>query len=70
MNNTIILILALLGTLSDLFELTYELGTVTRKYVLPAMVLCYVVLERYVAPALTIPQNYLLVRRMRLASVA
>ena len=69
MNNVIILILALLGTLSDLLELTYELGTVTRKYAVPAMVYCYVVTERYVVPAFRIPQNYLYVRRMRLAEV-
>ena len=69
MNNVIILILALLGTLSDLFELTYELGSVTRKYIVPAVVYCYVVLERYVVPAFRIPQNYLYVRRMRLAEV-
>ena len=69
MNNTIIFILALLGLFSDLIELTYELGSITRRYVLPAMVYCYVVLERYVAPALTIPQNYLMVRRMRLAGI-
>ena len=69
MSNTVIFILALLGLVSDLIEVTYELGCATRKYVLPAMVYCYVVLERYVVPALSIPQNYLLVRRMRLAGI-
>ena len=69
MSNTVIFILALLGLVSDLMEVTYELGCATRKYVLPAMVYCYVVLERYVVPALSIPQNYLLVRRMRLAGI-
>ena len=69
MSNTVIFILAVLGLVSDLMEVTYELGCATRKYVLPAMVYCYVVLERYVAPALTIPQNYLMVRRMRLAGI-
>ena len=69
MSNTVIFILAVLGLVSDLMEVTYELGCATRKYVLPAMVYCYVVLERYVVPALSIPQNYLMVRRMRLAGI-
>ena len=69
MNTTIIVILAFLDTLAEVIEVCYELGAATRKYVLPAMVWCYVVVEHYVVPALSIPQNYLLVRRMRLAGI-
>ena len=36
--NIAILILALLNTLSDLVELTYDLGRATRKYILPAVI--------------------------------
>jgi hypothetical protein len=62
-------ILAALAFLADLIELTYDLGRFTRTHVLPALVYAYVVMERYVAPALTIPANYVMVRRMRLATV-
>ena len=40
-----ITLLTLLGILSDLFELTYEAGRLTRKYILPALVFTYVVVE-------------------------
>ena len=69
MSNTVIFILALLGLVSDLMEVTYELGCATRKYVLPAVVWIYCAVEHYVVPALSIPQNYLMVRRMRLAGI-
>ena len=69
MNTTIIVILAFLDTLAEVIEVCYELGAATRKYVLPAMVWSYCVVEHYVVPALSIPQNYLLVRRMRLAGI-
>lgn len=36
--NIAILILALLNTLSDIIELTYDLGVATRKYILPAVI--------------------------------
>ena len=65
-------ILAALAFLADLIELTYDLGRFTRTHVypvLPALVYCYVVMEHYVAPAFTIPANYMMVRRMRLAGV-
>ena len=61
-------ILAALAFLADLIELAYDLGSVTRTHVLPALVYGYVVMERYVAPAFTIPANYMMVRRMRLAT--
>jgi hypothetical protein len=38
MNNTIIFLLSVLDTISDLIELTYDLGVFSRKYILPAMI--------------------------------
>ena len=62
-------ILAALAFLADLIELTYDIGRFSRTHLLPALVYAYVVMERYVAPAFSIPANYLMVRRMRLATV-
>ena len=64
---TMYTILAALAFLADLIELTYDLGRFTRTHVLPALVYCYVVMERYVAPAFSIPYYYVKVRQQRLA---
>ena len=47
MNNTIITILTIIGIISDLVELTYEAGAFTRKYIIPALIMAYVVTEYY-----------------------
>jgi len=60
-------ILAALAFLADIIELTYDLGHFTRTHVLPAVVYAYVVMERYVAPAFSIPYYYVKVREQRLA---
>ena len=44
--NFAILILTILGIVSDLIELTYELGAFTRKRLLPLAVMVYVVIEK------------------------
>ena len=45
--NFAIIILTILGILSDLVEFTYEAGSFTRKYIIPAIVMGYVVTEYY-----------------------
>lgn len=42
MNKTSFFILALLDIIAELVQLTFELGTFTRKYVVPALVAVYV----------------------------
>ena len=58
-----------LDILAEAFHLVFQLGLLTRKYVVPAAVYLYVAAERYVYPAFLIPGNYMMVRRMRLAGV-
>ena len=62
-------LLHILDIFAELIHLVFQLGLLTRKYVVPALVLAYVAAEHYVVPALSIPQNYLHVRRARLALV-
>ncbi len=62
-------ILAALAFLADLIELTYDLGSVTRTHVLPALVYTYVAIEHYVVPAPSIPYYYTKVRAQRLSLV-
>ena len=59
-------ILACLAFMSDLIELTYDLGSVTRTHILPALVYTYVLVEYYVAPAMRIPHYYYELRAQRL----
>ena len=47
MNNTIITILAIIGIISDLIELTYDIGSFTRRRIVPAIIMAYVVTEYY-----------------------
>ena len=42
MNNTILFLLAILDWVAELTQLSYELGALTRKYVVPALVAVYV----------------------------
>ena len=60
-------ILACLAFMADVIELTYDLGSVTRTHILPALVYTYVLVEYYVAPAMRIPHYYTKVRAQRLA---
>ena len=45
MNNTIIFLLAVLDWMAELTQLSYELGALTRKYAVPALVAVYVACE-------------------------
>ena len=47
MNNTIIFFLSVLDVISDLIELTYDLGVFTRKYILPAVLFVIIGLHFY-----------------------
>ena len=62
-------ILAMLAFMADLIELTYDLGSVTRTHILPALVYTYVFVEHYVVPALSIPYYYTKVREQRISLV-
>ena len=62
-------ILAALAFMADLVELTYDLGSVTRTHILPALVYTYVLVEHYVVPALSVPYYYTKVREHRLSLV-
>ena len=45
--NIAIIILTILGIVSDMVELTYEAGVFTRKYIVPAIIMAYVATEHY-----------------------
>ena len=48
-------ILHILDIFAELIHLVFQLGLLTRKYVVPAIVYSYVVIEYYVVPAFSIP---------------
>ena len=60
-------ILHILDIFAELIHLVFQLGLLTRKYVVPAIVYAYVVIEYYVVPAFFIPYYYVKVRQQRLA---
>ena len=62
-------ILFILDFLAEVFHLVFQLGILTRKYLVPVVVFAIVAIQHYIIPAMSIPQNYLLVRRMRLAGI-
>ncbi len=62
-------LLFILDFLAEVFHLVFQLGILTRKYLVPAVVFAIVAIQHYIIPALSIPQNYLMVRRMRLAGI-
>ena len=70
MNPFTLFILTLLDVVAELIQLTYEVGSLTRQYVVPAVVFTYVAVVHYVVPATRIPRYYLQVRRERLAATA
>ena len=61
-------ILFILDFLAEVFHLVFQIGILTRKYLVPAGVYLYVGFEQYIYPLFLIPGNYLMVRRMRLAA--
>ena len=60
-------LLYILDILSELIQLVFQLGLLTRQYLIPAVVYVYVAAEYYVFPAFKIPYYYLQVRQQRLA---
>ena len=60
-------ILQALNILAELLHLTYQVGVLTRQYVVPAVVYLYVVIEHYITPAFSIPYYYIKVREQRLS---
>ncbi len=67
MNSTIIFILSILDLFSEAIHLVYQVGALTRKYIVPAMVYVYCIIVHYITPAMKIPYYYVQVRRQRLA---
>ena len=49
--NFAIIILTIIGIISDLIEFTYDAGAFTRQYILPGIVYIYVVSEYYITKA-------------------
>ena len=62
-------LLHILDIFAELLHLVFQVGLLTRKYIVPAAVYLYVAAERYIYPLFLIPGNYLMVRRMRLAEI-
>ena len=60
-------LLYILDIFAELFHLVFQVGLLTRKYVVPAVVYLYVATEYYVFPAFMIPYYYVKVRQQRLA---
>ena len=61
-------LLMILDFFAEVIHLVFQIGCISRKFVLPALVWSYCIVVHYVVPALTIPYYYLMVRRMRLES--
>ena len=56
-----------LDIFAELIHLIYQLGLLTRQYLVPAVVYVYVVFDYYITPAFTIPYYYEQVRQERLS---
>ena len=61
-------LLMILDFFAEVIHLVFQIGLLTRQYLLPVVVFVYCVIVHYIAPALRIPYYYLMVRRMRLES--
>ena len=59
-------LLQTLDLFAELIHLFYQLGLLTRQYLVPSVVYVYCILDYYVKPALSIPYYYLQVRQQRL----
>ena len=51
MNNFISTILTIISIISDLCELSYDMGVAVRRYIVPAIIMAYVVAEHYTKKA-------------------
>ena len=63
-------LLHILDIFAELLHLVFQVGLLTRKYIVPAVVYLYVAAEHYVFPAFMIPYYYVQVRQQRLASAS
>ena len=59
-------LLQALDLFAELIHLFYQLGLLTRQYLVPSVVYVYCILDYYIKPALSIPYYYLQVRQQRL----
>ena len=59
-------LLQTLDLFAELIHLFYQLGLLTRQYLVPSVVYVYCILDYYIKPALSIPYYYLQVRQQRL----
>ena len=59
-------LLQTLNLFAELIHLFYQLGLLTRQYILPSIVYVYCWADWYIKPALSIPYYYLQVRQQRL----
>jgi hypothetical protein len=59
-------LLQTLNLFAELIHLFYQLGLLTRQYLLPVCVYVYCWTDFYIKPALSIPYYYIQVRRQRL----
>ena len=60
-------LLQALDILAELILLTYQIGLLTRQYVVPVVVYFYCLLDYYIKPSLSIPYYYYQVRQQRLS---
>ena len=62
-------LLQALDLFAELIHLVYQIGLLTRQYVVPAVVYVYVVIDYYIKPAMSIPYYYEQVRNRRLSVI-
>ena len=60
-------LLQALDIFAELIHLVYQIGLLTRQYLVPAGVYVYCIITHYIIPALTIPHYYIQVRQQRLS---
>ena len=60
-------LLQALDIFAELIHLVYQIGLLTRQYLVPVVVYAYCIITHYVIPALSIPYDYVQVRQQRLA---
>lgn len=69
MNPTVIFILSVLDLFSEVTHMVFQVGLLTRKYLVPVVVYGYCITVHYIIPTLTIPYYYFKVREQRLSLV-
>jgi len=63
-------LLQALDIFAELIHLIYQLGLLSRKYLVPVCVYAYCIVTHYIVPALTIPYYYVKVRQQRLSLIS